>query len=97
MNMWMSIIGPLNVTQFAIYLDPDLVKTAINLHHCTISVQVMMTFKIRITYACGLFYPPHSHHPFLYMKLSIRIPKNSELWPHCPAEGEGKLSIGLNP
>ena len=55
------------------YLDLDPVTVAINLHHCTISIQVMMTFEIKITYACGMFYPPHSRHLFLYMKLSIRI------------------------
>ena len=96
MNMWTNIIGPLNITWFAIYLDPNPVTTTINLHHCTISIQVMMTFELGITYACGLFYPPHSHHLFLYMKLSIRILKTSVIWPHHPVEGEGKLSIGLS-
>ena len=95
MNMWMNIIGPLSVTRFTTYLDLDLVTDAINLHHCTISIQVMMTFGLGITYAYSLFYPPHSHQLFLYMKLSIRFLNTLELWPHHPV-GEGKLSIGLS-
>ena len=93
--MWTNIVGPLNVTWFTIYPDPDSVTTTINIHHCTISIHVMMTFGLGITYAYSLFYPFHSRHPFLYMKLSIRFPNTSELSPHHPAKGEGKLSIGL--
>ena len=76
--MWTNIVGPLNVTLFATYLDPDPITAAINFHHCTLSVQVMMTFELEITYAYSLFYPFHSRHPFLYMKLSIIFMNTSE-------------------
>lgn len=73
-----DIVGPLNVTWFTTYLDSDPVIASINLHHCTLSIQVVMTFELEITYAYSLFYPFHSHHPFLYTKLSVRFPNTSE-------------------
>lgn len=94
--MWTDIIGSSNITRFSIHLHPDPVTVAINLHHYTISVKVMMTFEIGITYACNLFYPPHSRHLFLHMKVSIRTLYIYELWLHRQVEGARKLSIELS-
>lgn len=71
MNMWINIVGPLNATQFTTYLDSDSVTVAINPHHCTQSIQVMMTCELEIAHTYSLFYSFHFRHPFLYTKLSI--------------------------